>query len=132
MERESSKHGPRVDEEMAREARGLTEGAPTSGRAEESRDSEPSGDDQPSATIAPDSETDQSDHDALSHFASYLRRSAFPASAQALLVEAQTNNAPDDVIDALGQIPTDTQYRNPSEVWAAVTGEPVPRSDERF
>lgn len=47
MERGSDKHGPRLDDEMARETRSLTDGAPIEARSDESRMKEPPGDDEP-------------------------------------------------------------------------------------
>lgn len=53
MERESTKHGPRLDEEMELEVDGMTKGGLTGGRVEEFRDPEPAGDDQPQPTSMP-------------------------------------------------------------------------------
>lgn len=47
MERGSDKHAPRVDDEMERETRSMTQGAPVEARAEESRMKEPSDDGEP-------------------------------------------------------------------------------------
>jgi hypothetical protein len=47
MERGSHKHSPRVDEEMERETRSLTQGAPVEARSDESRMEEPAGDEEP-------------------------------------------------------------------------------------
>ena len=57
MERGSSKHGPRLDNEMEHEVRGMLQGKPGSGgRVEEWHDPEPSGEDQPGTAelIEPD------------------------------------------------------------------------------
>src|SRR6266508_4837917 len=47
MERGSTKHGPRVDDAMEHEVRGIVQGGGTEGRVEEWRDPEPAGEDQP-------------------------------------------------------------------------------------
>ena len=47
MERGSDKHSARVDDEMERETRSITQGAPIESRASESRMKEPAGDDEP-------------------------------------------------------------------------------------
>ena len=47
MERGSDKHAPRVDEEMERETRSMTQGSPIEARAEESRMKEPPAEDEP-------------------------------------------------------------------------------------
>ncbi|GDY33588.1 hypothetical protein [Gandjariella thermophila] len=52
MERGSGKHGPRTDDELARELEGTLRGNRTS-RAEEWRDPEPPADDDPDVRRAP-------------------------------------------------------------------------------
>jgi hypothetical protein len=47
MERGSDKHSPRVDDEMERETRSMTQGSPVEARSEESRMKEPPGDGEP-------------------------------------------------------------------------------------
>ncbi|HEX5741118.1 MAG TPA: hypothetical protein VFY17_06130 [Pilimelia sp.] len=47
MERGSTKHGPRLDDEMRHEVDGVIKGGLGGGRAEEYREPEPAGDDQP-------------------------------------------------------------------------------------
>jgi hypothetical protein len=49
MERGSDKHGPQVDEKMKQETESLERGSPVEARAEESRQKEPPGDDQPAS-----------------------------------------------------------------------------------
>jgi hypothetical protein len=131
IERGNSKHGIRMDDEMAHEMR-AAHGAPNDGLIQESIDVEPLGDDQPIDETTLLADSDPQDHDALSRFAGFLRRSAFPADAHALLAEARRNNAPDDVIAALDDIPATSTYENTAEVWAAVTGVAVPRAGKRF
>ncbi|MDI5942297.1 hypothetical protein QLR68_30115, partial [Micromonospora sp. DH15] len=54
MERGSSKHSPRVDEQMSQEVSGLVQGPGAGGsRVDEFRQPEPAGEDQPEATTAP-------------------------------------------------------------------------------
>jgi hypothetical protein len=120
-----------MDDEMAHEMR-EAQGAPNDGFIQESIDVEPLGDDQPIDETTPLADSDPQDHDALSRFASFLRRSAFPANAHALLAEARSNNAPDDVIAALDDLPATPTYENAAEVWAAITGVAVPRGEKRF
>lgn len=47
MERGSDKHAPRVDDEMERETRSMTQGSPIEARAEEGRLKEGPGDGEP-------------------------------------------------------------------------------------
>jgi hypothetical protein len=114
-----------MDDEMAQEMRDA-QGAPSDGPLEESLDTEPLGDDQPIGVDTPLSESDPDDHDARSRFAGFLRRSIFPADARVLFAEARSNNAPDDVLDAVKELPAKTTYQNSSEVWAAITGGAAP------
>jgi hypothetical protein len=52
MERGSSKHSPRLDDEMSQEIRGTVQGV-NDGRAEEWHEAEPPGEDQPDAAEIP-------------------------------------------------------------------------------
>ncbi len=49
MQRGSDKHSARLDDEMERETRSMTQGSPIEARVDESRMKEPSGDDDPTA-----------------------------------------------------------------------------------
>jgi hypothetical protein len=49
MERGSDKHTPRLDDEMDRETRSMTQGSPIEARADEGRMKEPPADDEPMA-----------------------------------------------------------------------------------
>jgi hypothetical protein len=53
MERGSTKHGPRLDDQMAQEARGHLQGGPAGGRAGEWHEPEPAGEDQPEPALVP-------------------------------------------------------------------------------
>src|SRR5437868_1208327 len=108
MERGSSKHGPRLDDQMEQEVRGLLQGQPGDARAEEWHDPEPSGEDQPEAAEFPEPGDDLpggapsgiSAAEAVrrTRFASYLNRSLFPADRVKLRAAARAANAPDDVV----------------------------------
>jgi hypothetical protein len=111
MERGSSKHSPRLDEQMADEVRGTVQGT-TGARAEEWKMAEPSGEDQPSTS------TVQPDGNDFSRFGSYLGR-VFPADREALLDSARGFEAPDDVLDRLSELPSGTTYENAAQVWEA-------------
>ncbi|HEX5595979.1 MAG TPA: DUF2795 domain-containing protein [Micromonosporaceae bacterium] len=130
MERGSSKHGPRLDEEMSREVSGTLQGIAGS-RAEEWRQAEPPGEDQPQPTVAPNSETGDfrtgtpkgmtpGQVEQRSRLARYLSVSALPGDRETLLRNAEENEAPSDVLTQLQQLPSGIQYRTVSEVWAAL------------
>lgn len=94
MERGSDKHGPRVDEEMARAAEPLERGEPTEARAQELRDAEaeraaPAPADPGAAGDAP-----LARGMARAELARHLRPSAFPGEREDLLRAARDGEAP--------------------------------------
>ncbi|MGV9762557.1 DUF2795 domain-containing protein [Micromonospora tulbaghiae] len=129
MERGSSKHSPRVDDQMSSEVSGLVQGAGTGGsRAEEFRVPEPAGEDQPEATTAPAGELrsgtpqgmSSEDVEARSRLGRFITMTALPGDREALLANARENEAPTDIVAALESLPEGTRYQTISEVWAAL------------
>jgi hypothetical protein len=114
MDRGSSKHSPRVDEQMSQEVRGTVQGV-AGARAEEWKMAEPSGEDQPQASLVPDEQGAD-----FSRFGSYLGLSAFPGDRDALAKSAQDLEAPDDVLEALRTLPPGTTFQNAAEAWHAL------------
>ena len=114
-QRDSDKHGPRLDEEMKREAAGLRQGAPVDPRAEEWRT--PEAPDEDADELAPGTETE-----ARSELARHLRPSRFPAGRDELVAEARDQHAPDTYVDLLSRLPGDATYANVAEVWQALGG----------
>jgi hypothetical protein len=131
MERGSSKHGPRLDEEMAHEVRGLLQGEPGDARVEEWHDPEPSGEDQPEVAEFADPEEDRpggaptgitvEETERRAEFAGYLHRSLFPAGRDRLRRAAGEANAPDWVVEVIDRLP-DGEFPNVAEAWAAAGG----------
>ncbi len=127
MDRGSNKHSPRVDDQMAAEIRGTVQGT-AGARAEEWKMAEPSGEDQPEVSLIPEGGAGRGQQngvgsaqgEALSRFGSFIGLSALPGDREALLKSAQDLKAPDDVLEALEQLPAGTTYRNVSEVWHAL------------
>lgn len=121
IDRGSSKHGPRLDDQMAFEVKG-------EGRIEEWREPEPSGDDQPDVSWTPQGHhgTDTPDdknpdrREERARVGAYVPRDVFPADRAALLERASADNAPDEVIDVLSQLPPDVTYPGPPELWMAL------------
>jgi hypothetical protein len=126
MDRGSSKHSPRVDDELAGEVRGTVQGV-AGARAEEWKMAEPSGEDQPQTTLVPDDDyglgepagVGNPDAEEFSRFGSYLGR-AFPGDRDKLAASARNLDAPDDVLAALASLPPDTEYITTAEVWKAL------------
>jgi uncharacterized protein DUF2795 len=128
LERGSDKHSPRVDDELAHEVRSLEQGAPVESRVEEHREQEGPGEDQPTldsrlaggrATAA---SLDLDDAEARADIARFLTPSAFPADREALLADAEANQAPDQVLDRLRALPGGRAYENVQDVWGALGG----------
>ena len=115
MERGSNKHGPRLDEQLDREVESVVRGT-AGGRAEEWREAEPSGEDQPAVTLDPEGD----EREQLSRLGRYINRSALPGDRAALRRSADENEAPDDILAQLDRLPADREFRTVSEVWSAL------------
>jgi hypothetical protein len=129
VERGSDKHGPRQDEQLASEVEGLVRGGRSS-HAEEWKEPEPSGEDQPDADLVPEGSLTggtpagltATDVEGRSELAAFLGRSGWPATAAELADRASANDAPQRVLDQLRGLPGDRSYENVQEVWAALGG----------
>jgi hypothetical protein len=103
LERGSDKHGPRVDEELDRETRSLQQGAPVESRATAGS-------------------LDLDDAETRADIARFLTPSAFPADREALLADAQGNQAPAEVLERLQALPAGRAFENVQDVWGALGG----------
>jgi hypothetical protein len=115
MERGSSKHSPRVDEQMSQEVLGAVQGI-TESRAEEWKMAEPSGEDQPEPTGM----TNADSANDLSRFGRYIGMSAMPGDREALIRSAEVLTAPDDVLADLERLPEGVVFHTVTEIWAAL------------
>ncbi|MEV4281281.1 DUF2795 domain-containing protein [Actinoplanes xinjiangensis] len=122
MERVSSKHGPRLDEEMKHEVRGHVQGI-AGGRTDEWRTPEPAGEDQPEVSRVPNADV-MAD---LSRFGRYIGLSSMPGDREALRRGAEVLAAPDDVLDALDRLPEGMVFHTVTEIWAALGRGPADR-----
>ncbi len=127
MERGSSKHGPRVDDEQKHETEGLVRGGgpthteewrqpePVEAPAEERLDDEPGPQDRrgspPGITPA--------DVERRSNLARWLSDARYPADRRALLTHAVAKAAPDPVLNAVRSLP-DEKFANVAEVAAGL------------
>lgn len=126
MERGSDKHSARVDDEMAHEVQGTVQGI-AGARAEEWKQAEPSGEDQPDVSAVPEGGLGRGipngvgspQGEAFSRFGSFIGLSALPGDREALEKSARELSAPDDIIAALQRLPAGETYRNVAEVWRA-------------
>jgi Protein of unknown function (DUF2795) len=128
LERGSDKHSPRVDEQLEHETRSLQQGSPVESRVEEHREQEGPGDDQPTpdARLAGGRATaaslDLDDAETRADIARFLDPSAFPADREALLANAEGNQAPAEVLERLQALPGGRAYENVQDVWATLGG----------
>jgi len=123
MERGSSKHATRLDEEMKHEVQGNVQGI-TGGRAEEWKTAEPAGEDQPAASRVPNMD----EHADLSRFGTYIGLSSMPGDRAALRRGAETLGAPADVLADLDRLPEGVVFHTVTEIWAALGRGPAERS----
>ena len=128
MERGSDKHSPRVDEQLDHDTRSLTQGAPVESRVEEYREQEGPGEDQPTPDArltggrATAGSLDLDDAETRADIARFLTPSAFPADREALLADAEGNNAPATVVERLQALPAGRAYENVQDIWGALGG----------
>jgi hypothetical protein len=123
-ERDSSKHSPRLDDELKKEVGSLVRGSPAESRKEEWREQEGAADDErePSSrtgdpdALGPDNET------ARAELSRHLRLSAFPGDRNSLVAEAETNDAPEPVLNALRRLPEGREFETVYDVWEALGG----------
>jgi hypothetical protein len=115
MERGSSKHSPRVDEQMDQEVRSAVQGI-TESRAEEWKMAEPWGEDQPEPTGL--NQADAAND--ISRFGRYIGLSAMPGDRDALIRSAGVLAAPDDVLDELNRLREGVIYHTVTEIWSAL------------
>ena len=115
MERGSSKHGTRLDEEMKHEVRGNLQGI-AGGRAEEWKTPEPAGEDQPEVSMNPNVDA----HADLSRVGRYIGLSSMPGDREALRRGAEALAAPSDVLADLDRLPEGVVFHTVTEIWAAL------------
>jgi hypothetical protein len=133
-ERNTDKHGPRLDDAIGHEVEAMVRGTgPT--HSGEWRDAEVADADEPAVGAASGREggtpdgMDQTDLDRRAELAAALGRTVFPADAGKLRARLADENAPDHLLGLLKRLPGDQSYQNIGEVWAALR---LPAEDLRF
>jgi hypothetical protein len=126
MDRGNAKHGPRLDEAMARETETLVRGGGDA-RVEDRHDPEPPGEDQPGLKRAGTSREPGSppgmtygEVQERSRLGRFIPMAQLPGDREALTAGARDLNAPDDVLAELGRLPAGIRYHTVAEVWAAL------------
>jgi len=124
-ERDSTKHSARLDDELKKEVGSLTHGAPAESRKEAWREQEGAadGEREPSSRTAGPDSLGPDGPSARAEISRHLRLSVFPADRDALLAEAEANDAPEPVLRALRQLPEGTSYATVYDVWEGLGGE---------
>jgi hypothetical protein len=112
MERDTTKHGPRLDEALKQEIRSLEQGGSDESRAE------------PWLTHEAPERPAQDDVEARRRLSAHLRLSVFPAERDALVAEAREQRAPDDLVLSLQALPAGRAYATVYEVHAELAGLP--------
>lgn len=129
MQRGSDKHSARMDDALDGEVRGLVS-AGRDTHAEEWKSAEPSGEDQPEVDRSADGDLHggvpdgmtEADVEERSRLAVYLGKEVWPATGQQLLELARNREAPDVVLDRLGQLPPGRSFTNLQDAWQALHG----------
>lgn len=129
MDRGSDKVGPRTDDELKSESRGMFQ-ASRQTHAEEWRQTEPSGEDQPDTDRAPDGTLtggtpegmSQDDVQSRAELAGYIGREVYPAVREQIIDLVMERHAPDRVVDLVKRLPSGREFHNVNDVWEAVGG----------
>jgi hypothetical protein len=111
MQRESDKHGSRLDEAMAHEVEPLVRSqSADEARVHEERLQE----DMPVL--------DEGPLDERAELARHIAPADWPADRSSLIEVASRDHAPDEVLAALRQLPAEARFANVQEVWSALGG----------
>ena len=129
MERGSDKVSPRADEELKHQTQGLIRSGHTT-HAEEWKDPEPIGEDQPDADLVPDGTLhggvptgmSADDVEGRAELATFLGKDAYPMVREQIINLAIDRSAPDRVIDLVRQLPAGREFHNINEVWTTLGG----------
>jgi hypothetical protein len=128
--RDSTKHGPTLDEAMKSETEPLERGGASS-RAEDWRRPEEDRDGSERPTGPPPTDThvggtpagmDPADVRGRSELARWLQPSVFPADRDRLLRSTDETGAPDWAVEAIRSLPAGESYENMQAVWRALGG----------
>lgn len=112
MQRESDKHGSRLDDQLAHEVESLTRGnSPEEARSREDRVLE-----------EPTEDDVQTVLDQRAELARHITAAAWPAARDDLVETARLERAPQEILDSLRRLPSEARFDNVQEVWAALGG----------
>ena len=129
MERGSDKVSPREDEERKHEVEGLVRSGHST-HAEEWKDPEPAGEDQPDSDLAPSGTLhggtppgmSPDDVEGRAELATYVGKAPYPLVREQVLDLVIDRKAPDRVISLVRNLPSGRQFHNVNEMWSALGG----------
>lgn len=134
MQRVTTKHTPRRDDQLAHEEQALLHGAPDEGRTEPRRGEAP-GDDEASMGRRADpgisgrAATTATTSERKAALAACFAPSVFPARRDRLVEEAMGHFADDATVQDLRRLP-DAIYGSVDDVWDALVAEPLPAREQ--
>ena len=120
MERESTKHGPQLDDELKHESGGMVRGVPQRPHIEEWREVEPTGNIPVPGRQLPGDDQAAADIRLRSELARVLSRSDFPASRDTLLGRLSDTDVPAELIARLAHMAVDGPFASVHEVMTAL------------
>ena len=123
----STKHNPRLDEELEHEVQGMMKGERAT-RAQEWREVEPQAEGDPDVDRVPDGAytggtpvgTDPDAVAARAELARWLTRADFPSTGPQLVEAARDHRAPDAVVTELERLPAGETYERVGDVVRAL------------
>jgi len=129
VERGSDKVSPRADEELKHQTQGLVRSGHTT-HAEEWKDPEPIGEDQPDADLAPDGTLHGGtpagmtgdDVEGRAELAGYIGKDAYPLVGQQVLELVIDGHAPTRVVDLVRRLPSGREFHNINDIWTSLGG----------
>lgn len=129
VERGSDLHSPRLDEQQKHEVEGLIRSGHST-HAEEWKDPEPSGEDQPDADLAPDATLaggvpegmTAADVEQRSQIAGYLGHSGWPMVREQIIEKLVDGHAPDALVEQVRRLPSGRAFENMNDVWSTLGG----------
>jgi hypothetical protein len=129
VDRGSDKHSPLVDDQLKHETEGLVR-AGRNTHAEEWKEAEPSGEDQPDADLAPEGTLHggtptgmaPDDVEGRAELAGFIGKDVYPMVREQILDLVIERQAPDRVIDLVRRLPAGREFDNINDLWTAVGG----------
>jgi len=129
VDRGSDKHSPMRDDQLKHETEGLVRSGHGT-HAEEWKDAEPSGEDQPDSDFSPEGTLsggtptgmDADDVQGRAEIASYIGKDAYPMVRAQIIDLVAERQAPERVVDLVRRLPAGREFHNINEVWTAVGG----------